>query len=289
MFQELLLADLVIADLSIDNANVFYELGVRHAMRRRGVIHIQAGRSYVPFDIFNVRTLSYHCNASGRPDPAHLAKDRQTLAQCAQETWASSKDRVHSPIYNLLDGLPEPDRRALRTPLATGYWRQHNEWEQRMIVARRRESVGDLLLLTEEARNPLMREDAIAPAGLALRSLGLDELAIEQYRRGLELNPMNRDFRREEAVHLGRLKRNEEAVVKLRRLLQDDPSDIDTLFALGEIYEDIWREGFESIADESERLAEAYQASDWLRKAIDTFRSAYGRDQNHAWSGTKAW
>ena len=30
MFQELLLADLVVADLSIDNPNVWYELGVRH-------------------------------------------------------------------------------------------------------------------------------------------------------------------------------------------------------------------------------------------------------------------
>src|SRR5512134_3092300 len=40
MFQELLLADLVVADLSIDNPNVWYELGVRHALRARGVIQI---------------------------------------------------------------------------------------------------------------------------------------------------------------------------------------------------------------------------------------------------------
>ena len=31
MFQELLIADLVVADLTIDNPNVWYELGVRHA------------------------------------------------------------------------------------------------------------------------------------------------------------------------------------------------------------------------------------------------------------------
>ena len=35
MFQELLMADLVVADLSIDNPNVWYELGVRHALRAR--------------------------------------------------------------------------------------------------------------------------------------------------------------------------------------------------------------------------------------------------------------
>ena len=37
MFQELLLADLVVANLSIDNPNVWYEIGVRHALRSRGV------------------------------------------------------------------------------------------------------------------------------------------------------------------------------------------------------------------------------------------------------------
>ncbi len=35
MFERLLLADLVIADISIHNANVYYELGVRHALRPR--------------------------------------------------------------------------------------------------------------------------------------------------------------------------------------------------------------------------------------------------------------
>jgi len=40
MFQELLLADLVVAELSVDNPNAWYELGVRHALRARGVIGI---------------------------------------------------------------------------------------------------------------------------------------------------------------------------------------------------------------------------------------------------------
>jgi hypothetical protein len=35
MFQELLMADLVVADLTIENPNVWYELGVRHALRAR--------------------------------------------------------------------------------------------------------------------------------------------------------------------------------------------------------------------------------------------------------------
>ena len=36
MFQRLLTADLVVAEVSIHNANVFYELGIRHAVRKKG-------------------------------------------------------------------------------------------------------------------------------------------------------------------------------------------------------------------------------------------------------------
>jgi hypothetical protein len=74
MFQELLLADLCLVDMSIDNANVFYELGIRHAFRKRGIVHIQAGRAYMPFDVFNVRTIPYHITAEGVPDPQHLKR-----------------------------------------------------------------------------------------------------------------------------------------------------------------------------------------------------------------------
>ena len=33
MFQDLLLAEFVVADLTLDNPNVWYEIGVRHALR----------------------------------------------------------------------------------------------------------------------------------------------------------------------------------------------------------------------------------------------------------------
>ncbi|NND91693.1 MAG: hypothetical protein HKN42_12600 [Granulosicoccus sp.] len=98
MFQELLLADLVVADMSIDNANVFYELGVRHAFRKRGVVHIQSSRDYMPFDVFNVRTMPYHVDEQGVPDAKHVDRDRKNLVRIMCETWASDVEAVHSPI-----------------------------------------------------------------------------------------------------------------------------------------------------------------------------------------------
>ncbi len=288
MFQELLLADLVIADLSIDNANVFYELGVRHAIRKRGVVHIQSGRSYMPFDIFNVRTIPYRVDKNGRPDPEYLEKDKQTITKITRETWASDIDRVHSPIFNLLDGLPEPDRRALRTPLATGFWREYNEWQERVTIAQRQKRIGDVLLLTEEISNPLIKEEAISEAGKALQGMGRSELALQQYRLGLEINPRNHTFRRQEAFHLNRMGRTDEAIVKLERLLQDHPNDIEAISYLGRIYKQMWMETWEHIDDDAARLKAAYDSSHWLVKSVHTYLEGYRLDQDNYYPGINA-
>ncbi len=288
MFQELLLADLAICDLSIDNANVFYELGIRHAFRKRGVVHIQSGRAYMPFDVFNVRTIPYHTDEEGRPDPAYLEKDIQAIARVCRDTYASDQDAIHSPVFNLLTGLEEPDRKSLRTPLATGFWREYNEWRERVTVAQRQKLIGDIMLLTEEISNPLIKEEAISEAGRALRGLGRHELALQQYRQGLEINPNNMEFRRQEAFHLNRLGRVDEAIVKLENLLKDDPSDTEAISYLGRIYKDMWTESWMGIEDEDNRLQEAFDASHWLVKAIYTYLKGFYCDLNQYYPGINA-
>src|SRR5438105_4547923 len=79
MFQRLLTADLVIADVSIHNANVFYELGIRHALRDKRTFLIRCQRDEVPFDLKTDRYLSYP-----KDDPATCLDDlieglRQTV------------------------------------------------------------------------------------------------------------------------------------------------------------------------------------------------------------------
>ena len=65
MFRELVTADVVIADLSIHNANVFYELGIRHAVRPHATVLIRAELSTYPFDLQTDRYFVY--------DPKKLA------------------------------------------------------------------------------------------------------------------------------------------------------------------------------------------------------------------------
>ncbi len=288
MFQELLLADLCIVDMSIDNANVFYELGVRHAFRKRGIIHIQAGRAYMPFDVFNVRTIPYHVTAEGIPDSVHLEKDGAAITRVCRATWASEPERIHSPIFNLLDGLAEPDRKTLRTPLATGFWREYNEWKQRVTVAQRQKRIGDILLLTEEIRNPLIKEEAIGQAGKALHNMGRNELALSEYRKGLEINSRNPEFRREEAFHLNRLGRVDEAIVKIENLMEDSPNDSAAVSYLGRIYKEMWVDSWKWVHQKDKRLKAAFESYHWLLKAIDIYLKGYRLDLNQFYPGVNA-
>ncbi len=288
MFQELLLADLCIADMSIDNANVFYEIGIRHAFRKRGIVHIQAGRAYMPFDVFNVRTIPYHITTEGVPDPAFLEKDKAAISRVTRNTWASDVEAIQSPIFNLLDGLTEPDRKALQTPLATGFWREYNEWKERVTVAQRQKRIGDILLLTEEISNPLIKEDAIAEAGLALKNLGRNELALTQYRKGLEINSKNLTFRREEAFNLNRLGRVDEAIIKIESLLTDFPKDTETVAYLGRIYKEMWHESWKWIPGKELRLRTAFESYHWLLKSFQTYLKGYRFDLDEFYPGVNA-
>jgi tetratricopeptide (TPR) repeat protein len=288
MFQELLLADLCIADMSIDNANVFYELGIRHAFRKRGIVHIQAGRAYMPFDVFNVRTIPYHITPEGVPDPAFLEKDRVAISRVTRDTWASDVDSIHSPIFNLLDGLVEPDRKTLRTPLATGFWREYNEWKDRLTIAQRQKRIGDILLLTEEISNPFIKEEAVLEAGLALKNMGRNELALTQYRKGLEINSRNLTFRREEAFLLNRLGRVDEAIVKIENLLVDFPKDTEAVAYLGRIYKEMWRDSWKWVEEQKLRLQTAFESYHWLLKSFETYLKGYRLDLDEIYPGVNA-
>lgn len=288
MFQELLLADMVVCDLSIDNANAFYELGIRHALRKRGVVHIQAGRAYMPFDIFNVRTLPYHITPEGLPDPEHIRNDIKAIARLIKDTGASDRDMVHSPIYNLLTGLNEPNRKDLQTHLATGFWREYEEWKDKVTVAQRDKHIGDILLLTEEIKNPLIREEAIGNVGNALAKLGRNELALKQYREGIEVNPANVEFRREEAFHLNRVGRVNEAIVKLESILNDYPDDTKSISYLGRIYKEMWTSSWDKIREKNKRLKQAFNTYHWLIQSIDIYLKGFQVDLRDYYPGINA-
>src|SRR4029434_11129211 len=80
MFQRLLTADLVVADLSIHNANVFYELGIRHSLREKRTFRLRCGGDKYPFDLQTDRYLVYDKNDPAACLPLLVKALQQTLA-----------------------------------------------------------------------------------------------------------------------------------------------------------------------------------------------------------------
>ena len=57
MYERLLDADVVVADLSTTNANAIYELGVRHALRPHTTIVMAETAFKFPFDLSHLSIL----------------------------------------------------------------------------------------------------------------------------------------------------------------------------------------------------------------------------------------
>ena len=60
MYEQLLDADVVVADVSTYNENAFYELGVRHALKPFTTITIAEDKLVFPFDIGQIAIRQYH-------------------------------------------------------------------------------------------------------------------------------------------------------------------------------------------------------------------------------------
>ena len=58
MFKDLRDRPVVLADLSLENPNVFYELGLSHALEKP-VVLVSSNEEDVPFDLRHIRTIFY--------------------------------------------------------------------------------------------------------------------------------------------------------------------------------------------------------------------------------------
>ncbi len=105
MYQELLQADLVIADLSAANANAIYELGVRHALRPYTTIVISEDKLMYPFDLNHILITSYQ-HLGDAIDFDEVVRFREELGVLIDKVI--DKDEYDSPVYTYLNSLIPP-------------------------------------------------------------------------------------------------------------------------------------------------------------------------------------
>jgi len=65
IFKNIIYSDYVIVDITYPNPNVFYELGLRHAVRNKTILIKEKNSKIPPFDINNLRYIEYENTSTG--------------------------------------------------------------------------------------------------------------------------------------------------------------------------------------------------------------------------------
>ena len=105
MYEQLLKADVVVADVSTYNCNAFYELGVRHALRPYTTIIISEDGMTFPFDVNQIAVRKYHHLGEGI-DYDEVERMKNELSEAMK--IISQKETEDSPVYTFLKDLKPP-------------------------------------------------------------------------------------------------------------------------------------------------------------------------------------
>jgi tetratricopeptide (TPR) repeat protein len=144
----LLEADVVLADLTFGNPNVYYELGIRQALSKRGTVLVAQLGTALPFDVASQSVLNYdYFNAT------LLNKFQNNLQSRILKAALHEKD---SPVHIFLPGLFVRRYEASETPelIINKLENQVAVLEAQLSSFKNRASVDRLLRRINDASEP---------------------------------------------------------------------------------------------------------------------------------------
>ena len=246
MFGLILEADIVVCDMTIHNANVFYELGIRHALRKKRSVLIRGTpvADDVPFDNLTDRYLAYDLD---QPEAA-----LQKLTDTLTATLASEK--TDSPIFNMLPTLPEVDPASVQV--------LPQDLAEEVERAKAAKAAGWLRLLSQEVETRRFQWPALRMIGQAQWDIEDYEGARRTYQKLIDndaddldannalANLYERQYRREKRAEL--LAASDQAIKRVlanNRATQEQRTE--ALSLAGRNAKTRWRQAFEALAETS--------------------------------------
>ncbi|GJL63092.1 MAG: hypothetical protein NPIRA04_17460 [Nitrospirales bacterium] len=279
MFEQLLIADFVIADISIHNANVFYELGIRHAFRDKRTFLLRALKDDahqiddVPFDLKTDRYMSY----DAQKPSTHVNE----LVTRMTETWDVQKP--DSPVFQLLPGLKATDPSKFQIiPL---------DFREEVEQAQEKKNLAKLQLLLLETEGLTWRTMGLRLIGETQRSLEdwpgaqatwehirtYDEMDLQAntllgtiYQRQGNLTKSNQALKR--ALDNNGLSRQDRAEV---------------LALMGRNAKTLWEKDWQG-SESVQAIQQTALASPYLQKSFEYYNQGFIEDRNHFYSGLNA-
>ena len=274
LFERLILCEYAVADLTTANANVFYELGVRHAVRRWSTILLfSKGGSQLPFDTVPLQALPYVLGTDGRPVDID-----STRSGIAARLNTARQARTDSPIYQLVDNYPDIDH--TKTDIFREQVRYSSETKTRLATARK-EGIGKLREIENELA-PIrdVESGVVIDLFLSYRAVkawdGMISL-VGKMHAPLAATVMVRE---QQALALNRAGQSEEAERVLLELINQRGRSSETYGILGRVYKDRW--------ETAQKAGQTILAKGLIQKAVEAYLRGFETDWRDAYPGINA-
>ena len=274
MFERLVLCEYAVADLTTANANVFYELGVRHAARPSATQLLFAkGWGQLPFDVSLLRALPYGLTSDGMPaDPAEYA------ALLANRLGAAQQTMTDSPVFQLLEGFP--DIKHLKTDVFRERVRYAETVKAKLANARK---LGEAAVADIE----ITLGDISHADTATVVDLFLSYRAVKAWGRMIDLAKRMAPplvatvmIREQLGLALNRTNEPDEAERVLLDLINERGASSETCGILGRVYKDSW--------EAAVRTGNTALARGLLDKAINAYTRGFEADWRDAYPGINA-
>jgi len=277
MFERLMLCQYAVADITGANPNVFYELGIRHAMRPRSTVIVFAEGTVLPFDIALVRGISYKTGGAGEP----VGVDTTLAAIADQLKAARGNPYDDSPIFQLVEGVPRWDIDHSKTDIFRKSVDYSKKYKDRLRAAVREGTDAVQKVAAEPGLANLLEVESgvVVDLFLSLRDVKAHRAMIELYHR-MPLPLQRAKMMREQlGFALNRDGRFADAEKVLSEVIGEFGPSSETNGLLGRMYKDRW-----DLA-KKEGLPEARAL---LKSAIDTYLAGFEADWRDAYPGINA-
>ena len=274
MFERLILCEYAVADLTTANANVFYELGIRHAVREWSTVTIFAeGGGQLPFDVSPLRAVPYTLTSQGIPDDV-----ARTTAVIADRLRDAQQAKGDSPIYQLVEGFPDIDH--TKTDVFRDRVQYSNTVKGQLCEARQQGL--DALKVIEQKLQPI----ASCESGVVI-DLFLSYRAVKAWQEMIDLvgimaPPLAKTVMVQEqlGLALNRAGQGVEAERVLKELIAQRGPSSETYGLLGRVYKDRWEAAL--------LTGKTFEAQGLLNQAIDAYVKGFEADWRDAYPGINA-
>src|SRR4030095_14861365 len=273
MFERLILCPYAVADLTLANANVSYQLGVRQAVRPQSTVLLFAEGARQPLDVQDLPVIQYKLDGP-RLAAEHIDDAKAVVVKVLREARTRSKQK---PIFEILDYIPEPIVDHTRTDVFRERIDYSQSLKSRLAEARR---IGvDAVRASERDLGSLddVESAVLVDLMLSYRAVAADEDmigVIEKMPRPLAETAVVQE---QLGFALNRLKKREQAESVLRDVIERRGPSSETYALLGRVYKDLW--------EDARNAGDTSRARELLEKAIDAYLKGFETDWRDALPG----